>query len=127
MLVLTRKTDEEILIGDDIKITLVRVKGNTVRLGIDAPREIRVVRGELQACEEPKADQLSEHEGPFAHPQEDLGKHARLKPANRLPQPEGDLVGRAAKEPHLFVGKVNRASGEASLSRAPLSGFVSAS
>ncbi|MEM9643592.1 MAG: carbon storage regulator CsrA [Planctomycetota bacterium] len=49
MLVLTRKTDEQILIGDDIKITLIRVKGNQVRIGIDAPREIRVVRGELAA------------------------------------------------------------------------------
>ena len=47
MLVLTRKADEQILIGDNIKITLVRVRGNSVRIGIDAPREVRVVRGEL--------------------------------------------------------------------------------
>ncbi len=47
MLVLTRKANEQILIGDDIKITLVRVRGNSVRIGIEAPREVRVVRGEL--------------------------------------------------------------------------------
>ncbi len=49
MLVLTRKIDEAIRIGDDIKITVLRVKGNTVRIGIEAPREVRVVRGELDA------------------------------------------------------------------------------
>lgn len=47
MLVLTRKQNQEILIGDNIKITVLRVKGNTIRLGIDAPRDINVVRGEL--------------------------------------------------------------------------------
>lgn len=47
MLVLSRKQQEEILIGNDVKITVLKVKGNTVRLGIEAPRDIRVVRGEL--------------------------------------------------------------------------------
>lgn len=47
MLVLTRKLDEAIRIGDDIKITILRVKGNTIRIGIEAPREVRVVRDEL--------------------------------------------------------------------------------
>ncbi len=47
MLVLTRKADEQILIGENVKITIVKVRGNSVRLGIEAPREIRVVRGEL--------------------------------------------------------------------------------
>lgn len=47
MLVLTRKTQEEILIGDSIRISIVRIKGNTVRLGIEAPRDVRVVRAEL--------------------------------------------------------------------------------
>lgn len=47
MLVLTRKQDQQIQIGDNITLTILRVKGNTVRVGIDAPREVRVVRGEL--------------------------------------------------------------------------------
>ena len=47
MLVLTRKIQETIRIGDNIRVTIVRVKGNTVRVGIDAPREVRIVRGEL--------------------------------------------------------------------------------
>lgn len=47
MLVLTRKLQEQIRIGENITITILRVKGNTVRVGIDAPRQIRVLRGEL--------------------------------------------------------------------------------
>ena len=47
MLVLTRKLNQEILIGENIKITVLKVKGNTVRLGIEAPREVRIVRSEL--------------------------------------------------------------------------------
>ena len=47
MLVLTRKTQEQIQIGDNIRITIVRVKGQSVRVGIEAPKDVRVVRGEL--------------------------------------------------------------------------------
>jgi carbon storage regulator CsrA len=47
MLVLTRKMHEQIMIGQDITVTIVRVRGNTVRIGIEAPRQVRVVRGEL--------------------------------------------------------------------------------
>ncbi|HEV7281436.1 MAG TPA: carbon storage regulator [Pirellulaceae bacterium] len=52
MLVLTRKAQEEILIGDSIRISIVRIKGNTVRLGIEAPRDVRVVRAELPPNED---------------------------------------------------------------------------
>jgi carbon storage regulator CsrA len=47
MLVLTRKLQQQIKIGEQITITVVRVKGNTVRLGVAAPRDMRVVRAEL--------------------------------------------------------------------------------
>ena len=47
MLVLSRKLNQEIVIGDNVKVTILKVKGNTVRLGIEAPRNVRVVRGEL--------------------------------------------------------------------------------
>ncbi len=48
MLVLTRKVQQEIVIGNDITITVLEVSGQSVRLGIDAPRNIRVLRRELQ-------------------------------------------------------------------------------
>ena len=70
MLVLTRKADEQILIGDDIKITLVRVRGNSVRIGIDAPKNIRVVRGELAARDAIEASApIVEREEVFARPE----------------------------------------------------------
>ncbi len=47
MLVLTRKLMEKLFIGDDICVTVVRLEGGQVRLGIDAPREVTVVRAEL--------------------------------------------------------------------------------
>jgi len=47
MLVLTRKLQQQIKIGEQITVTILRVKGNTVRVGIQAPRDVRVVRGEL--------------------------------------------------------------------------------
>ncbi len=47
MLVLTRKTDDAIVIGDNITITVVSVEGGVVKLGIDAPKEISIIRSEL--------------------------------------------------------------------------------
>ena len=48
MLVLTRKRDEKIIIGDDIVIAVVEIRGDKVRLGIEAPRDIRVDREEVR-------------------------------------------------------------------------------
>jgi len=47
MLVLARKEDESIVIGDDIIIKVVSVENGVVKLGIDAPREIAIIRSEL--------------------------------------------------------------------------------
>jgi carbon storage regulator len=47
MLVLTRKVGEKIQIGDGITVTVLDVKGARVRIGIDAPGDVRIVRGEL--------------------------------------------------------------------------------
>ena len=47
MLVLTRKPRQQIMIGDDIVINVVEVQGENVRIAIDAPREIKIYRGEI--------------------------------------------------------------------------------
>ncbi len=47
MLVLSRKKDESIMIGDDVEITIIDVRGDKVRLGITAPRSISVHRREI--------------------------------------------------------------------------------
>lgn len=47
MLILTRRIGETIIIGDQVSVTVLRVKGNQVRLGVDAPRTVSVEREEL--------------------------------------------------------------------------------
>ena len=47
MLVLSRKIGEKLIIGDNITVVVSRVAGNRVTLGIEAPHEVRIVRGEL--------------------------------------------------------------------------------
>ena len=52
MLVLSRKAGQKLQIGDNVTITILEVHGNTVRVGIEAPRAIRVLRGELDSWQE---------------------------------------------------------------------------
>ncbi|MCL1816354.1 MAG: carbon storage regulator CsrA [Clostridiales bacterium] len=47
MLVLSRKINETILIGDDVKVTLLAVDGDKIKLGIEAPKHIKIFREEL--------------------------------------------------------------------------------
>ncbi len=47
MLILTRRVGESVVIGDDVDVTVLGVKGNQVRLGVKAPREISVHREEI--------------------------------------------------------------------------------
>lgn len=56
MLVLSRKPGEKILVGDNVTITIVRIGPNTVRLGIEAPRDMNIVREELTMTVEPNGE-----------------------------------------------------------------------
>lgn len=47
MLILTRRTDEAIMIGDDVEITILGVKGQQVRIGVKAPKDVAVHREEI--------------------------------------------------------------------------------
>jgi carbon storage regulator CsrA len=67
MLVLTRKYQEKIRIGDNITITILRTKGKAVRLGIEAPADVPVIRGELSfegACDSEVDGAVAEHASP---------------------------------------------------------------
>ena len=59
MLVLTRKHGQRIMIGDDITVVVNRLSGNRVAIGIEAPDDVRIIRGELEqtvkSFEEPAA------------------------------------------------------------------------
>lgn len=56
MLVLTRKPGEQILVGKEVKITVIRISPNTVRIGIDAPPDMNIVRAELLSPGDPVPD-----------------------------------------------------------------------
>jgi carbon storage regulator len=69
MLVLSRKIDESIVIGDDIIVKVISIDKGVVKLGIDAPKNISIIRNELledikrsniAASKEIKADELSQ-------------------------------------------------------------------
>ena len=52
MLVLTRKIGESFYIGDDIKITIHAIRGDGIRVAIDAPKEVQILRSELKETRE---------------------------------------------------------------------------
>ena len=85
MLVLTRKPQEQIRIGNGITITVLRVKGNTVRIGIDAPRDVRVVRGELPEFEGAVAE--FDVEAPSVDGEEPSGEEASEAPRPHARRP----------------------------------------
>ena len=59
MLILTRKVGESVLIGEDISITVLSVRGNQVKLGVEAPKEVSVHREEIyQRIKQMKDEQL---------------------------------------------------------------------
>ena len=80
MLVLTRKSQDSIRIGDHIKVTILRIKGNTVRIGVEAPEDVRIVRGELPHFGDLPADSCSTEVTQVREPATGLGNDL---PANR--------------------------------------------
>ncbi len=129
MLVLTRKIDEQIVIGDDIKITLIRVRGNTVRLGIEAPRDVRIVRSELEPVEGHSDDEDgTDREEAFAHPADNRLSESVAAEPNLVDQKSTPVNRMQATEPlSLFVGRATRDGSQTEIRRAPLASFVSAS
>jgi len=63
MLVLTRRPDEKIMIGDDIEVVVVAVEGDRVRLGIKAPKGVSIHRGEVYATIQQENQQASQPAG----------------------------------------------------------------
>ena len=66
MLVLSRKKNESIVIRDDIVVTVVEVRGEKVRLGIDAPREVTVHRREIYEAIKDAERRETSHKNPGA-------------------------------------------------------------
>jgi carbon storage regulator len=65
MLILSRKRDEVICIGDDIRIVVVAIRGDKVRLGITAPPDVVVDREEIAKKRSQERGEATEHEGRY--------------------------------------------------------------
>ncbi len=78
MLVLSRQRDESIMIGDDVEIIIVDVRGDKVRLGITAPKCIPVHRREIyDAIQREKAD----NKGPEKQPESEQKEESKTQPS----------------------------------------------
>jgi len=68
MLVLTRKVGQKLVIGDNITVVINRISGNRVSVGIEAPTDVHIVRGELQQVREEfqKPANIEDQAGPVA-------------------------------------------------------------
>lgn len=78
MLILRRKKNESILIGDNIRITVIESAADGVRLAIDAPRQVSILREELSQAEQENKDSVAPHYDSIANLQANL--LGRMKP-----------------------------------------------
>jgi len=101
MLVLSRQRDESIMIGDDVEITIVDVRGDKVRLGITAPREIPVHRREIyDTIQREKAAAAAAEKAAAEKPQETSeAEHKETSEAKPEKSPEAKPEKAAQEQP----------------------------
>lgn len=98
MLVLTRKPQETIHIGDGITITVLRTKGNSVRLGIEAPKSVSVLRGEIASERSPSKPDSEEGAAAAGATDEPTKAIAMRAPRSRVASVLPALLGTPTRE-----------------------------
>jgi carbon storage regulator len=80
MLILTRRVGETVMIGDDVTITVLGVKGNQVRVGINAPKNVAVHREEIyeRIKREQQSDATERSGSPDAPPEQSAKRYAAV-------------------------------------------------
>ncbi|MDR0313716.1 MAG: carbon storage regulator CsrA [Treponema sp.] len=73
MLILSRKTNEKIMIGDDVSVSIIEIRGDQVRLGVDAPKSVKVYRQEV--FDAIKAENKAAADSAPVFPELDFGAH----------------------------------------------------
>ena len=68
MLVLSRKPGEEIIIGNNIRVTVTRITGNRVTIGVQAPSDVCIIRGELESFTQDEFDDAESSNGLISLP-----------------------------------------------------------
>jgi carbon storage regulator len=76
MLILSRKLNEKIMIGEDIAVTIIEIRGDQVRIGVDAPKTVKVFRNEV--FDAIKAENKAASESTPVFPEFDFGKREPL-------------------------------------------------
>jgi carbon storage regulator len=99
VLVLTRRAGESIVIGDEVRVVVLDVRGDTVRLGIEAPRSVQVHRAEVyaevQAANAAAVSRIDDLESVAGR----LSRIAKPKPRPPVPEPEPPAEPASASEP----------------------------
>lgn len=111
MLVLSRQRDETIMIGDAVEITIVDIRGDKVRLGINAPAQVAVHRKEVYEAIKAENRRAAEAQGAdFGSLNSAIrpGRRAGLRPAGRISESNGPANGSGQDNGHNAIERPER-------------------
>jgi carbon storage regulator len=117
MLILTRKPGESLYIGDSVKVTVVEIKGNQIRVGIDAPPELRIYREEiyLQILEENRKASETEISGAaldqLSGSWKGMTRGGAGEKKDARPTSKPQVMSPSQLEPRVFVKRKKRRDG----------------
>lgn len=100
MLVLTRKSNQSIRVGNEITINVVRIRGNTVQLGIQAPQNVHILRSELLEKSSSLPGEADDQAEPRQYPTDRAVQHLTIDLPLSLYAPE-ELLQETAAEPQF--------------------------